>query len=307
MAGYPVYSADIANLTFGTGANKKWHPGIGIGGSIITSAAGWEHITKRIDVDTISSNGFNVIKVDTINTALSFFAPYLRLITPLSDIQLSDKLFPYYPQVFHLFLSGCAWESGTGWGNKYLLIGGGLDFCFPVAGLPIKFGIEAGYLQRWQKQNITYNSYIGLKLGISGWIPRNVTPEIDVKIRWPSKIHEISSPFGHRYRGQKREFHKGIDIPIPIGTPILSAASGIVEFVGIKRGYGYCILIRHSKKLETFYGHINKIIVKKKQYIKSGQVIAYSGETGLTTGPHLHFEVRLNGKPVDPEKYLTDR
>ena len=129
------------------------------------------------------------------------------------------------------------------------------------------------------------------------------------KLKWPSnKYFKISSYYGprtiHLWYGSKRYFHKGIDIPMPEGSPVLASASGKVEFTGWKNGYGYCIIIKHNNGLKTLYAHLSKILVLKGQFVSQGTIIAYSGNTGFTTGPHLHFGVIKNGKYVDPLKFL---
>jgi murein DD-endopeptidase MepM/ murein hydrolase activator NlpD len=111
----------------------------------------------------------------------------------------------------------------------------------------------------------------------------------------------ITSYFGYRWG----KLHKGLDIGAAIGTPIYAAADGTVEFASWDSGgYGNLVKINHGSGIVTFYGHTSKIVVKAGQSIKRGQLIAYVGSTGHSTGPHLHFEVRLNGESVNPLKYL---
>lgn len=110
----------------------------------------------------------------------------------------------------------------------------------------------------------------------------------------------LTSRFGRRWG----RMHTGIDLASPTGTPIDAANSGKVEFTGWKRGYGLCIVIKHGKGLETLYGHASKLFVKPGQSISKGQKIAAVGSTGDATGPHVHFEVRKNGAPVNPFGYV---
>ncbi len=95
-------------------------------------------------------------------------------------------------------------------------------------------------------------------------------------------------------------FHTGIDIARPWGTPVKAAKSGVVVFAGWKGGYGRCIIIRHSLGYTTRYGHLSRIYVRVGQRVKTGQVIGAVGSTGRSTGPHLHFEVRRYGRPLNP-------
>ena len=122
---------------------------------------------------------------------------------------------------------------------------------------------------------------------------------------WPVK-GRISSPFGYRYHPvlKKRRFHNGIDIAAPTGTPILAADSGVVLVSGWRGGYGYYIAIDHGKGKSTAYGHNSRLLVKEGETVVRGQTIAHVGSTGLSTGPHVHFEVRINGQPTNPRNYL---
>ena len=117
-----------------------------------------------------------------------------------------------------------------------------------------------------------------------------------------------SSRFGYRvspFTGL-REFHKGLDIATRIGTPIVATADGVVTFAGRKGLLGKMIIIDHGHGMVTRYGHANKLLKKRGESIKRGDTIALVGNTGRSTGPHLHYEVRLNGIPVNPEKYILN-
>lgn len=100
------------------------------------------------------------------------------------------------------------------------------------------------------------------------------------------------------------QFHKGVDIAIPTGAPIVSPADGVVTFAGVKGGYGYCVFIKHGYGFETRYGHCNQVLVREGQQIRRGKVVATVGATGWATGPHLHYEVLVGGTHVDPAQYI---
>jgi len=124
---------------------------------------------------------------------------------------------------------------------------------------------------------------------------------------WPLvRYGRISSGFGYRthpiYR--RRMWHSGIDLTAGYGTPIRAARSGRVVSCGWKGGLGKAVVLRHDNGFQTVYGHCSKIYVKRNQYIKKGQNIAAVGNTGISTGPHLHFEVRKAGRAVNPLRYL---
>lgn len=125
---------------------------------------------------------------------------------------------------------------------------------------------------------------------------------------WPAK-GSITSGFGYRIHpiSHTREFHRGIDIGGPRGTPIISPADGVVVSASWKPGYGLMVVINHGYGIVTRYGHCNKAYVKPGQRVERGQKIAAIGSTGRTTGAHLHYEVIIGGVPSNPKRYMTQR
>ena len=125
---------------------------------------------------------------------------------------------------------------------------------------------------------------------------------------WPVQ-GRISSEYGWREHPIKRErlFHTGIDIAIPYGTPVYAAETGVIQFSGWAEGYGNLVIIRHRDNSLTYYGHNLELLVRKGQAVKQGKVIALSGNSGLSTGPHLHFEIRINGRHTNPLRYLNNK
>jgi len=121
----------------------------------------------------------------------------------------------------------------------------------------------------------------------------------------PSNGH-LSSGFGMRYHPilHIRRMHTGVDFGAPYGSPIFAANDGIVIAAQQMRGYGNVVIIDHGGGISTVYGHCSRILVGNGQHVRRGQRIANVGSTGLSTGPHLHFEVRIKGKPVNPMRYL---
>ena len=124
---------------------------------------------------------------------------------------------------------------------------------------------------------------------------------------WPVQ-GKISSEYGWRIHPvyKTREFHTGLDIAAPFGTPVYAAKNGIVQFSGWSDGYGKLIKIKHQDNSITFYGHNLDLLVNEGEEVKQGKVIALVGATGIATGPHLHFEIRINNQHVNPLEYLNN-
>ena len=119
---------------------------------------------------------------------------------------------------------------------------------------------------------------------------------------WPAG-GDVSSPYGLRWGGS--DFHPGIDIANDYGTPITATADGIVVAAGWNSGgYGNMVDIDHGNGVVTRYGHAQEVVVSPGQTVTRGQIIAFMGSTGFSTGPHVHYEVRINGEPVNPSGYL---
>ena len=124
----------------------------------------------------------------------------------------------------------------------------------------------------------------------------HTTPSI-----WPAAGY-VSSPYGLRFNGT--EFHQGIDIAADMGTPIVATADGVVTAAGWNGGYGNMVDVDHGGGIVTRYGHASAVAVTVGQQVRRGEVIAYVGSTGRSTGPHVHYEVRVDGQPVNPAGYL---
>jgi hypothetical protein len=124
---------------------------------------------------------------------------------------------------------------------------------------------------------------------------------------WP--VHGVlTSGFGWRNSpfGVGRDFHPGIDIAGPTGIPVVATAEGTVLAAGWDQGYGKSIRILHGEGLETLFGHLDSVVVSPGERVSRGEVIGYLGNTGLSTGPHLHYEILRNNRPVNPTRYIID-
>lgn len=143
-----------------------------------------------------------------------------------------------------------------------------------------------------------------------GGVPRQtVTPDAAGRRykRTVLILPRLSSRFGYRFHPirQTMALHSGIDIPAPMGTPVAASAAGHVRFAGSAGGYGKMVEIDHGHGLSTRYAHLSRILVRPGGVVATGETIALMGSTGLSTGSHLHFEVRVNGRAADPIAYLT--
>ena len=123
----------------------------------------------------------------------------------------------------------------------------------------------------------------------------------------PCKYRRVSSRYGNRFHPilRRRRMHTGFDLSAPTGTPVHAADSGNVIQTGWLSGYGKLVIVNHGNNLSTLYGHLSSISVKTGENVKRGEEIGKVGSTGRATGPHLHFEVRVNGKHTDPSRYVS--
>mgnify|MGYP000448174492 CR=1 FL=1 len=128
------------------------------------------------------------------------------------------------------------------------------------------------------------------------------TPAIRPTVGWmTSRFGKRTSPFTGR-----NEFHKGVDIANRKGTAIVATADGVISFVGKKTGMGNVVVIDHGHGIITRYAHLSVILKQRGEKVERGDIIAQMGSTGRSTGPHLHYEVHLNGVPVNPQKYILN-
>ena len=127
--------------------------------------------------------------------------------------------------------------------------------------------------------------------------------------RFPLQHAVVTSDFGMRkspFTG-KSTYHAGIDLAAPTGSPVYACASGTIIEIAYSNIYGNYILLRHDDGRESLYGHLSKVRARLYEKVKSGIVIGYVGSTGLSTGPHLHFEVREQGKAKNPSLFIDTK
>ncbi len=142
---------------------------------------------------------------------------------------------------------------------------------------------------------------VGERLFIPGGRPRGeaVSRAYGQRFVWPA-AGEVTSLFGYRWG----RHHAGLDIAAEAGAPVRAARAGRVAFAGWYGGYGYAVLIEHGQGYATLYAHLDDYVVERGEYVAAGQRIGCVGDTGYSFGPHLHFEVRVNGQAANPLQYL---
>jgi len=121
--------------------------------------------------------------------------------------------------------------------------------------------------------------------------------------RWPVSA-PLTSAYGLRFLGLRPDIHRGVDLAVPPGTPVMAMKKGTVEFAGEMRGYGMVVILRHGGSLRSIYAHLSRISVKRGDHVAGRQVIGLSGASGNASGPHLHFEIDRWGRAEDPVNLL---
>ncbi len=169
--------------------------------------------------------------------------------------------------------------------------------------------LYASLQTRGKKYSIYSYSHDGKKSSIQFFSENGSSIKSNL-LRTPVNIVRISGNFGYRKKHPVLGYaamHKGVDFATSIGTPIYAAGDGTVQFIDWKGGYGKFLLINHNDHLSTAYAHASRFSkkLKKGSKVKQGDVIAYVGKSGRVTGPHLHYEVRINGKQVNPMKFKS--
>ncbi|PCI23645.1 MAG: hypothetical protein COB67_12630 [SAR324 cluster bacterium] len=170
-----------------------------------------------------------------------------------------------------------------------------------------RFSVDVILIQRENQIYDARDIFVGMNIFIPRTQGIGVSPQIEagrgqIRMIWPS-LGTISSGFGKR----QGRMHHGVDLTRDQGKDILAASSGVVEFLGVQSGYGRTIIIDHGNGIKTLYAHNEKFYTKKGRRVKQGTKIAKMGNTGRSTGIHLHFEVRVNGEKVNPLRFLPVR
>ena len=177
-----------------------------------------------------------------------------------------------------------------------------------MAVLPLVFATEAPALPQALALLSSSVSESGQSLrALERYVGRTRPMLMALPVRWPVR-GPLNSRFGMRqspWTGES-EFHRGLDISAQRGTPVRAPASGLVAFAGNSGEYGNTVILDHGRDLRSLYGHLQEIKVKNGERIERGDVIALTGNTGRTSGPHLHYEIQVHGQAVDPRQFLWD-
>lgn len=170
-----------------------------------------------------------------------------------------------------------------------------------VASIAGKFNIKSETIMKDNNIKNPSNLKIDQNLILRGAKPEfSYQDRLDQKFMYPINTR-ITSYYGPRWG----RVHEGIDFAAPMGSPIRAVSSGRVVYSGWASGYGYVVIIEHQKGLRTLYAHNSKLLVRSGESVGRGEVISRSGNTGNSTGPHLHFEVQVNGRPENPLNYIN--
>ena len=195
-------------------------------------------------------------------------------------------------------------EDGTETEKSYTVAIPVADIATVYGNLENLFHLEISAEQKSNADSVYNLARYGVAGGSEGWIPGADGFCSPIGSGWESRV---TSEFGKRIDPitGKRKGHTGMDLAVPTGTPIRAALPGTVTVSKYNAGgYGYYVMIDHGNGLATLYGHCSKLLAKVGQTVEAGDIIALSGSTGRSTGPHLHFEVRVNGERTNPRAYL---
>lgn len=158
----------------------------------------------------------------------------------------------------------------------------------------------------WRSMENSGNKLVNATIGNTGGMAGILNRAISIPSRAPLEGFRLTSDFGlrnHPVMGGMR-MHKGIDLASPVGTPVYATADGVVARADWFSSYGLFIAIEHGGEIETRYGHLSRLNVADGQMVHKGDLIGFVGTTGRSTGPHLHYEVRVDGVAVNPVPYL---
>ena len=166
----------------------------------------------------------------------------------------------------------------------------------------VEAGDQAAMIRQSNREDQFIRSVIA---GVDSAVAAQLKPVTELS--WPLKgPMKITSPYGERMHPiiGEEAFHRGVDLRAAYGSPILAPADGVVLYIGTETTYGNMIVVLHGGGIATVYGHLWKFAVQPYERVQKGQILGYTGDTGFSTGPHLHFEVRQDAEPTNPLEWL---
>jgi murein DD-endopeptidase MepM/ murein hydrolase activator NlpD len=282
----------LHNLTIGPGVEDKWH--------IVVTGESLSRIAKK---ERVKISDIRIANPSVSSTDKIYPGDRLRVVKPCNSLSIKFKQVinnreqekPFETQI----IKEDSWYSS----QKKIVEHGKPGKSLVKAEITYINGIEVDFHILEEKVISEPQKQI-IKEGTKK-VPRAYKLAKDGRMPFPLKkgVYRISCGFGKRKAPCKgaSTFHKGIDLAAPKGTPIYASQDGTVAFSGTNGGYGLFVKINHGGGVETRYGHCSQLLVKKGQKVKHGQIIALVGSTGYSTGNHVHFEIRINGKAVNPK------
>lgn len=169
---------------------------------------------------------------------------------------------------------------------------------FPSAGIPGRYTLLLTLVEKTSDVSAAISP--SLQLTVSPF-PESVSPAGPPAFQWPTPRRSIS---GWIFHDPDNPSHAGLDIAAQMHDPIVAVASGTVIFAGWGGGYGNLVIVEHTNGWRSYYAHLAEVVVERGQQVRQGKLLGGAGSTGYSTGPHLHFELRYKGRPVDPHLYL---
>ncbi len=206
-------------------------------------------------------------------------------------------------EMIHMFSYEVDFQRDIQPGNKFEVY---YDYYYTPNGRPAKTGNIAYASLKLADRTVTLYRYQPKDGGPAEYYNAKGQSTKSLLMRTPVDGARISSGFGMRFHpvlGYTR-MHKGVDFAVPVGTPVMAAGNGVIKYEGPARGYGNFMIINHGNGYATAYGHLSRFArgIHNGSHVHQGEIVAYSGNTGLTTGPHLHYEVRIDNHQVNPMK-----
>ena len=262
---------------------------------IVVSGDTLSEIALKVNVPMDRIVEMNSDLLDSVNTRIHV-GDKLIITVPEPELSVTRKETKYYEEIYDadtIYIENTSWYTSEQVVRQQ-----------PSAGFR-KITVEENYVNDTVVERVILKQEL-IKESVPLIIERGTkVPPTYIK---PISGGKISSKFGKRSapKAGASTYHQGVDWSTPTGTSVMASCGGTVSKAGWANGYGYCVFIDHEDGKQTRYGHLSKVLVKSGQKVKQGEKIALSGNTGVSTGPHLHFEIRVNGTAVDPLKYVTN-